>query len=65
MVKIAASRVESDHKPEKLSAAQAADTLLDVIDSLEISDACSFFDYAPQPIAWQYPACVGCWGFRV
>ena len=40
-------------EPEKLlSATQAADMLLDVMDSLEESDAGSFFDYARQPIPW-------------
>ena len=44
---------QSNVKPEKLlSATQAADMLLDVIDSLEESDAGSFFDYARQPIPW-------------
>lgn len=44
---------QSNVKPEKLlSADQAASMLLDVIDSLEDSDAGSFFDYARQPIPW-------------
>jgi len=40
-------------KPEKLfAAADSARMLLDVVDSLEISDTGSFFDYARVPVPW-------------